>query len=634
MKQYKLANVIIDDNRAFHATPLIYVKASCVIVPSEQATSFCICGPGDCDFTTFFNALSLAKWRRYTVADQFALHLEVRGAACTIWQTHAQKLDVAPVPLEETKRSLSVSSSWQAIDLPLVVDDQDILIGFGLQTEGELQVRNSFYSAEVNSSDIRPVELAIATTTFRKEDYITRNIALVRERIIGSEERAANHITMHVVDNGRTLDPALAGGAVYIHPNPNAGGSGGFARGMIEAMEQSTPATHVLLMDDDVEVSPESILRTWNLLALVRDEWSEAFISGSMMSSLQPDLRWEDLGFITSGGFHLSLKPKYRVSSFCDTIYNETIIPHGDNFPDTAQQYAAWWYCCIPISTIEREGLPLPVFVRHDDVEYSLRCKPRFITMNGICIWHDEFTHRYNAAVERYQTMRNCLIMQATTNGAPLSDFVGGLRHNFFVEMAKFNYTDAALILDGFEDFLKGPGFYSAPGKAEETYMAANKRREQWMPYEELRELALSETGVDLNDYSFDDIVRDIPMGLAIHDRKFNIVHTQLFERTINGQLYRSLKPFDNDIAVIEAAGWAISYGRLYGKTTLIVVDPYTKRGTIRHKDKDKFRKLWARMEADLKEYKKNREEIEALYRDSKSLVTSKEFWKHYLGVE
>ena len=31
--------------------------------------------------------------------------------------------------------------------------------------------------------------------------------------------------------------------------------------------------------------------------------------------------------------------------------------------------YAGWWYCCIPVEHIEDRGLPLPVFVRGDDVE-------------------------------------------------------------------------------------------------------------------------------------------------------------------------------------------------------------------------------------------------------------------------
>ena len=633
---FKLANVVIDGNRAFYATPRLYVNTTCSVIASEKPDSFTILGPGVADFTTFFNALSLTKWREYTVAERFSLHLELKGAACSVVQTRADCLDSSSQPAKDGRHELSASSEWRELDLPVIAEENDVLAGFLIEATGEVQLRNSYFWTEVDENSIRDIELAIATTTFRKEEFVTKNIALVRKGILSAGERASSHVTMHVVDNGRTLDAAaLSGDGVFVHPNPNAGGAGGFARGMIEALDQEVPATNVLLMDDDVEVSAESILRTYNLLSLARDEWAEAFVSGAMMSSLQPDLRWEDLGFITSGGFHMSLKPKYLVSNFRDIIHNETIKPHEDNFPDVAQRYAAWWYCCIPATTIQREGLPLPLFVRYDDVEYSLRCKPRFMTMNGICIWHDEFTHRYNAAVERYQTMRNCLIVEATTNGAPLSDFVGGLRRNVFVELAKFNYADAELILDGFEDFLKGPGFFSTPGKAEETYMAANGRREQLLPYDELRELALKETGIDIADYNFDEIVRDIPLGLSPHGRPFNVMHTQLFERTINGQLHRSLKPFDGEAAaVIEHAGWAISYGRIYGKSTFIAIDPNTKRGAIRHMSKERCKQIWGRLSDDIKEYEKNKKEIEALYREARPLITSVPYWRKYLGLD
>ena len=634
MQQFKLANILLEDTRQYHEAPCLYVRSSSFVIPVPGSDAWSI-GPGAADFTTFFNALSVAKWREYTVCESFGLHLELRGAACAVELTRAGRLDTEPEPVAGSRRELGASAGWRGVDLAIEAGAADVLAGFRVEAEGEVELRGSYYYAEVDEASVRDVELAIATTTFRKEDYVTRNIRLVRDKILSSPERAASHITMHVVDNGRTLDAgALSGGGVFVHPNDNVGGAGGFARGMMEAMAQDVPATHVLLMDDDVEVSPESILRTWNLLALARDEWADAFVAGAMMTANRPDLRWEDLGFVTEGGFHLSVKPKYYVSNFREAIFNETIKPHLDSSPSLSQRYAAWWYCCIPTSTIEREGLPLPLFVRYDDVEYSLRCKPRFITMNGICIWHDDFTARYNAAVERYQTMRNCFIMQATSNGAPLSDFIGHLQNDLRVELAKFNYTDAQLIVDGFEDFLKGPGFYAAPGVAERTYLDANRRREKLLPYDELRETALADIGVDIDDYDFDEIVRDIPIGITARSRIFNVVHTQLFERSINGQLFGDLKSFGNDFAVVDAAGWAISYGKIFGVNTIIVIDPYTKRGAIRHRDNDACKRIWNRAQADIDEYVSNRDQYDRLYRESKEFVTSPAFWKQYLGME
>ena len=111
---------------------------------------------------------------------------------------------------------------------------------------------------------------------------------------------------MHVIDNGCTLPyKELSTDKVTISPNENVGGAGGFARGMIESMEQDVPATHVLLMDDDVEVSPESIMRTYNLLRIVKPEYSEAFVSGAMLNYEDVQDMKEDTGFIDPADWYL-----------------------------------------------------------------------------------------------------------------------------------------------------------------------------------------------------------------------------------------------------------------------------------------------------------------------------------------
>lgn len=141
-----------------------------------------------------------------------------------------------------------------------------------------------------------------------------------------------------------------------------------------------------------------------------------------------------------------------------------------------SQSYAAWWYCVIPVSVIDREGLPLPIFVRTDDVEYSLRAHAKIMTMNGICVWHAPFKQRYSAAVERYQMPRNVLIGQFTSGMAPMSDFIGDLKIGFELELKKYNYDNAALVLDAFEDFLKGPSFIMEKGAPREAILTTSRR--------------------------------------------------------------------------------------------------------------------------------------------------------------
>ena len=117
--------------------------------------------------------------------------------------------------------------------------------------------------------------------------------------------------------------------------------------GMIESMKQKTEATHVLLMDDDVEVLPESIIRTFNLLSLLNDEYSSAFLSGAMMSLEEQNLKTEDIGFFSVNGNFLPLKPEGRMDFLHDVVETEAFEAPLDTFGDTAQQYAGWWYLSL-----------------------------------------------------------------------------------------------------------------------------------------------------------------------------------------------------------------------------------------------------------------------------------------------
>ena len=195
----------------------------------------------------------------------------------------------------------------------------------------------------------------------------------------------ADHFHMYVMDNGRTLDAEkLSGDRIQVIPNDNVGGAGGFTRGMITAMEQNPKATNILLMDDDVAVSPESIKRTYNLLRILKPEHREDMISGAMLNYEIGEDQWEDIGNMTQQGTFAGCKPQLR----------------------------------------------LTLFVRCDDAEYGIRCKTGFITMNSLCVWHMSFFERYNAAVERYQTTRNTMIAQATCGMAPGADFMRELHNN------------------------------------------------------------------------------------------------------------------------------------------------------------------------------------------------------------
>jgi GT2 family glycosyltransferase len=632
MDSVKIANILLENSRQFHTVPLLYIHTNggtCI----AKDDAWLMSGPATFDFTTFFNGLTVYKYDKYTIAKGYRLHLELKGSASVVRQTCVDALDYYSRPQEDSAITVANSNEWQSIDLDISYQPSDIIVGFTIETKGTVEIRNSYYCALVDGDKIRNVELALSTTTFKKESFIKHNINLIRKNILDSDDSISKHFRMYVVDNGRTLDAAaLSGNGMTIFPNENVGGSGGFTYGMIKALEAGD-VTNILLMDDDVEVSPESIRRTYRLLTIVNDEYKDAFVSGAMMNFDEPDVHWEDIGYMTAAGVYRPVKPVYRMSSLHDCVACEAFNLEIDLWKDLKQRYAAWWYCCIPLSIIKQNGLPLPFFVRFDDAEYGMRCKPKFMAINGICIWHLAFLMRYNAAVERYQTTRNGLIGQAITEVAPLTDFMIEIKRNMMLELVKFNYTDAELLCEGFEDFLKGPEYFSQKGMAEKRFMDANKNKEKLLPLEELKKAAKDQLGKNLDKIDADGIRGDFPLGFTPHGKIYNVYHTQLFERSLNGQLFGQLEPFNGDTAIVEAVGWSYQPGRLYGVKHVIAINIQAKKGVIRHRDNKRAQQIWHRFKNDIETYERQKSQIEASYHSIRQRITSIEFWKDYLNI-
>lgn len=623
MTSMKFANILLETNPRSVAYPALYCRSNQPVVFDKLIHEWKMYDAGTFDFSTYFNSLSVMKLKRYTRATGFTLHLELKGAACEVLQTMGDAFAHDPIPVEGASKKLEASTNWQTVDLPLTVTDDMVIVGFIIKTEGTVSIRNSYYELDVDG-ELNDVELVLSTTTFKKEAFIERNIDLVKNQIIGSNDSIADHFHMYVMDNGRTLDAEkLSGDRVQIIPNDNVGGAGGFTRGMITAMEQNPKATNILLMDDDVAVSPESIKRTYNLLRILKPEHREDMISGAMLNYEIGEDQWEDIGNMPQQGTFAGCKPPLRLTLFEDLIYNEMYTPTKWQ---RNNMYAAWWYCCIPISVIEKNGLPLPVFVRCDDAEYGIRCKTGFITMNSLCVWHMSFFERYNAAVERYQTTRNTMIAQATCGMAPGADFMRELHNNIRLELKKFGYANAELCLDAFEDFLKGPSFIKKPGQAEQSFMAANRNREQLVDFATLQAQANQDpelAGFDIKEIDRQLIEGDKPRSLP--ERLEDLI-------TDNNQRY--IKKDGTGYAVIPLQGWLYPAGAIRGKHKLVVLDWYNRKGTIRVKDVKRYQQIKKRYARDLKYYKANIERIRKEYAEARSELTSLEYWKNYLKME
>ena len=448
------------------------------------------------DGSTYFNSCSVGKWFEYTEITQVQLKLKIKGDF-TLKLTHHKVEETTSVEENaktsmEIKDNVLISKEFSFSEPDEVVisypEIKEGLVAFFIVAHGECELFGGSYEGFVDEENISPVELSLAITTFQKEEFILRNLELLRKEILESKDEIAKHFYVHVVDNGRTLKETDAGHKqIKIHPNNNVGGSGGFARGMIETMAQPVKATHILLMDDDVLLQTESIKRTFALLKVLKSEYKEYFISGAMLFYENMHVQHEDVGYVKTqeNGGYGPVKPSMDFYKIEDCCYNEEVKTDKEN------QYAGWWYCCIPMEYVREDNLPLPFFVRGDDVEYSLRNKAKFLTMNGICVWHMGFTQKFNAAMEFYQVHRNSLMLKAFSRVCGDCDFLNRIEYFVRVEIMRFRYEGAELLLEAVEDYCKGPEFLKQASGIE-VIKEKSKKNEVLKPLSEFAEVTVN----------------------------------------------------------------------------------------------------------------------------------------------
>lgn len=226
----------------------------------------------------------------------------------------------------------------------------------------------------------------------------------------------------------------------------NLGGSGGFARAMLEAQEGEEGPTHLLLMDDDIRLDPRVILRAMAFARMA----GEVAVGGQALELERPHRlqeAWGKLGrnwlpLVEGVGTDLSDPASMRLWAR---------VPQAD--------YNGWWFCLMPMTALRRCGLPIPCFIRGDDIEYGLRLREAgvpVVPLPGVGVWHASVRYKH-AGIVHYYDLRNSLI---TAVAHPrLGELPGALHVIGYVlhHLLVHRYRSAAACLTALRDFLDGP---------------------------------------------------------------------------------------------------------------------------------------------------------------------------------
>lgn len=394
---------------------------------------------------SYFNAFFYSKYLLYT---------EVRRVTCMLCFTG--RAVVRLVCLQESGERMILSElevdgcqqgwSFPAVNLAELPQNGMIFPELCAQTE-MVQLLGGAYQTEL--PPVQEVKVAAVICTYHREKYVQRNVELVKKMIWENRQcPCSEHLDLLVVDNAGGLQLEQHRN-LKVFRNKNCGGSGGFTRGLIEAYREKERYTHVLFMDDDICFESVVLVKTVQFLRYAKRLDRPLCIGGQMLIEDMPCIQFE------SGAFYR----KGRLEGVNKGLNVSSALALLENSKEHHVMYNAWWYCCFPLNVVDRIGLPLPLFIKTDDVEYGLRMNGDIVLMNGIGVWHQSFQEKYSPHLE-YYIKRNELIVSALHhNGDGAFNAAWKLIRSAARAVLIGNPKVVDYILRAGYDFLKGPDF-------------------------------------------------------------------------------------------------------------------------------------------------------------------------------
>ncbi len=429
-----------------------FVDNTELFVNKEEAPCFINGAMRDCNiykFNTWMNMFAAKKHYYYCELGDIYLKFEIEGSY--ILQVTGSNRNVAFDRLDDILVNQECNGNTE-IKIPNADKYEGLFYTIIEDKNNPVMIKSGAWCTDVAPQ--RDNKLAIVSCTFKREDYITKNISLF-ENFIAQNASLKDKIKLFIADNGKSLPESLNSDDVTIYPNMNAGGAGGFTRGLMEVMKLNQGYTRVLFMDDDVEIFPESFYRTLLLSNYLKDEFKDAFINGAMMNLYDKSSFFENLSVqneLWLTGFYNNI----AVTDY-ENILLTNDIPSAVFGDRSKYVSSAWWYCSFPMDFVSEKGLPIPIFFRGDDAEWSWRASGKhIISMNGICIWHAPFEWRVSKIADYYYLPRNMFFLNSLYTPdfkkKYLPMFLGRLKYL----LSTYDYVSLDIFKRALEDILKG----------------------------------------------------------------------------------------------------------------------------------------------------------------------------------
>ncbi|OKH49290.1 glycosyltransferase [Scytonema sp. HK-05] len=236
---------------------------------------------------------------------------------------------------------------------------------------------------------------------------------------------------------------------IHLIPNKNAGGSGGYTRGILEVLKRKNYFQYIIFMDDDVVVAPEAFERIYNFQRVINE--NNLCICDSMLQLDGKYIQHEN-GAIWDNEI-VRVKPDLDLRLVKNLLFNEV---------EEHINYNGWWLFCFPTEIIDHFSLPYPFFIRADDIELPIRLKLKIINLNGICVWDESFENKCSPLPIYYSKKNEMILILLYYDSFRKVDAIKKFFNFSLIEAFSYRYKSANFILQAASVMLEDPDYLKA----------------------------------------------------------------------------------------------------------------------------------------------------------------------------
>ena len=419
---------------------------------------------------------------------------------------------------------------------------------------------------------------SIAITTFNRPSYCHNQLKAIAE----NKALRARLDTIYCTDQGTDLvknqpgfnetSENLGNQLTYIQ-QANLGGSGGFSRGMFETLKAGK-SSYTMLLDDDAISETECILRA---LQFADYTIKPAIIGGGM-------LHLDNRTVLYTQGERFTRNNVWMKSSQNLDYNHDFAAITLQDCPERHQRidtdYNGWWMSLIPTAIMKEIGLSLPVFIKFDDTEYSIRALEHgyhTICLPGVAVWHQAWHDKDPSRTwEEYFFQRNRWICGLLHCTKPSLRFAIEMLRSDLASGLKLAYSAMHLHHMGLQDILLGPQYIvdSMPQKLGEVRKARQ---------------AFSDTQPVSDEALISEVLREHVSPFTAHDAK---ALRKAQKRATIKALFAHEKHAKNPRPEVAIPAQDVSWPSFVGVNTAIVTAPDGTTLNLFQRDSKLFRKM------------------------------------------